>query len=664
MPEEPIFINNLPKYYEKRLVQLIQMYDRGEELEIANKKQVELLLILFSWILTSSNRWLRDYTSKAMIEILKKHFQLCQFILDRFKNVNDPYLVQRLYGIVFGACCKRTEGDFQGLAEYVYEIVFNQEKVYPDILLRDYARLIIELFLKENPEYSGIIVREKIIPPYNSDPIPNIEDQHYKENKHNGAIPRLVRSMRIENMGGYGDFGRYVFQRTLAKFDVDIKKMFNYALYHIIKDLGFNEEYFGEHDCQCRAYDGCENWKIERIGKKYQWITLYNVLARVADHCKMLDRWSDSEKDKVCFKGAWDLYIRDFDPTLNHSFMACDEAPNFKIFDEHVVNGIAENRLIDISDTTKLDYWLENKGSFLSELKDSLILTDDNKQQWICLTKYCDTGRIDFNAKKLFVWSWLYAYFMTPEQEKEFVKVAEKRLPIINSDIASHHKTFTIFNREYPWSPSCSAFEEYAWVDCSIRTGEMVQIAKTVQETELSPMIALIHEYDKLLDEKVTKDEISEVHEIQIKKMTQEREKEKGIGKILHATTELLWEEECDATKESAINYSMPCAKIIEVMGLRQLVSDGYFYDYAGKLAAFDTNLTQKVNSVVIRKDILDEFLMRTGMRLVWLVDAEKEIHKHDYSIERWSDWQAVYRYEGKSITGEIIRMSQDSTES
>ena len=229
-----IYINKLTRDEDNRIVQLIQMYDKGEKLETTNEKQIELLLTLFGWVLSSSNRWLRDYTSKAMIEILKEHFHLCQIILEKFKNVNDPYIIQRLYGVVFGACSKRkNERGFQILAEYVYQVVFDQEKVYPDILLRDYARLIIERFFYENPKYTGVIVQDKIVPPYNSDPIPEMEDQHYLDNEYNGAMFWLMHSMRFEGMGMYGDFGRYVFQSALHNFDVDDKKMFNYAVYYI-----------------------------------------------------------------------------------------------------------------------------------------------------------------------------------------------------------------------------------------------------------------------------------------------------------------------------------------------------------------------------------------------------------------------------------------------
>ena len=666
-----VYINCIWFDDENRVVQLIELYDRGGKLETAREKQIDLLLILFSWFLTSSNRCLRDYTSKAMIEILKDHFQLCLPLLERFKDVNDPYVIQRLYGVVFGASCKRKGGDLQLVAEYVYKTVFDQEKVYPDILLRDYARLIIERFLFESPEYKGIIEKQKIIPPYNSDPIPELEDQNYEDKDFDGATFWLVMSMRIEKMGGYGDFGRYVFQRALTNFDVDMKKMFNYAVYHIINEIGFREEFFGEHDKRCGTYDRHLTAKIERIGKKYQWITLYNMLARVADHYKFVDRWNSQEI--VNFEGAWDPYVRDFDPTLNRSFLACDNAPVFKELEEHKASGIEENKTADISDVNAQREWLKELGVFFRDLRNTLLLTDESGIQWICLTKYCDTGRKDLNVEKLLVWSWLYAYFVTPDQAEELCEFSDKGLSIITNDTASHHETYTVFNREYPWSPSCRDFEEYACVNPEIMTGVFETVTETVQIPNLSRFEALLREYgiddekddigglvgsannvddkDKSIN---NDDEYFEVPAIQYREVTHEKEIGKKIGSILHATTDLLWEEEYDATNEAAFSRSFPCAKLIEEMELKQLTSDCFFYDADGRLAAFDTELTQKVNSVVVRKDILDRFLIKTGLKLVWLVQAEKQIHADDYSIATWSEWEAVYEYDGKGITGEI----------
>ena len=668
-----IYINKLSSLYESdRVVQLIQMYDRGEKLDVMDEKQIELMLTLFGWLLTSSNRWLRDYTSKAMVEIFKDHFDLCQIILEKFDDVNDPYVIQRLYGIAFGACSKRRTRNIQALAEYVYNHIFNQEKVYPDILLRDYARLIIERFLYEKPDYSGIIDRQKITPPYNSDPIPEIEDQHYLEKNYDGGVFWLMQSMRFEGMGMYGDFGRYVFQSALRSFDVDDKQIFNYAIYYILNELGYREDLFSEHDKHCGSYDRHLTAKIERIGKKYQWITMYNFLARISDNCKMVDRWSCPEKENVHFEGAWEPYVRDFDPTLNKAFMECKDAPIFKQLEDHVTVGIAENKTADISNHEAKKAWLETRGVFLEHLKEALILTDDNGVQWVSLTKYCDTGRKDLNVEKLLVWSWLYAYFVTPEQKAHLSGCVEKGLPVLTHDLISHNKTYVVFNREYPWSPSCRELKEHAWLDAQLKTGEYETVTETYQVPDYSFLDALLRkDRGEPDDEEIPNDVVlleededhddeylnDEILKIQYREETHLREIEKPIGKILRSTTDLLWEEEFDATKEDKIFYSVPCARLIEEMGLRQLKYDGFFYDSEGKLAAFDTDLTQKFNSVVVRKDIIDAFLEKTGLELVWIVQAEKEIHVEDYSIACWSEGEAVFTYEKEGITGEIQQL-------
>ena len=109
------------------------------------------------------------------------------------------------------------------------------------------------------------------------------------------------------------------------------------------------------------------------------------------------------------------------------------------------------------------------------------------------------------------------------------------------------------------------------------------------------------------------------------------------------------WEGEYDASKEDTISWSAPCAEIIKTLGLEQEEYDGYYYDSDGRLAAFDTELIQKNGGVVIRKDLLDEYLSKTGLDLIWIVQGEKEIHELDYSISRWSKWEAFYKYvEGK----------------
>lgn len=659
-----IYINGLTWDDADRIVQLIQMYNAGEKLEISDEKQVELLLTLFGWLLTSSNRWLRDYTSKAMIEILKEHFELCQTILEKFKDVNDPYVIQRLHGVVFGACCKRTSNDtmiFRELAGYVYTSVFNQDKVYPDILLRDYARMIIESFLHENLDYDGDIDRDKISPPYNSDPIPEIEDQHYLDGEYDGGLLWLVNSMRFENMGMYGDFGRYVFQSALHDFEVDDKEIFNYAVYYILNDLGYNEDYFSDYDRHCSGYDRTVTAKTERIGKKYQWIAMYNILARVSDHYEMIDRWSFPEKRDIQYEGAWAPYVRDFDPTLNKHFMICPYAPVFNEIDEFIVAGREENEKKDLSNFEKSTAWLEDKGYFFKELKNTLMLRDASGVEWVSLTKYVDTGRRNIAEDKLLVWSWLYAYFVKPEQKKAFRETIERGDNIITDSVNSHHQTYSIFNREYPWAPSCQKFNEEAWLNISLPTYEKRTVNKTYQMPDIDAYKELIARlgYSSssenpdsivLFEEKDSDDGF----EIPYKDIIVEHEIKKDIGMILYSTSELIWEEEYDASKDEALCWSVPCAEIIESLGLEQKEYDGFYYDSNGNLAAFDTQLTQGSGGVVIRKNLLDEFLSKNEMDLIWIVQGGKEIHESDLHISRWSDWEALYEYDSGKLTDNL----------
>ena len=69
-----------------------------------------------------------------------------------------------------------------------------------------------------------------------------------------GGLFAISMSMRFENMGMYGDFGRYVFQSALRYFMVDHRQIFNYAMSFIINDLGYKEEWFGDFDQYRKRY--------------------------------------------------------------------------------------------------------------------------------------------------------------------------------------------------------------------------------------------------------------------------------------------------------------------------------------------------------------------------------------------------------------------------
>lgn len=647
------YINEIFYDESNRLMQLVKMYSSGQSIQMS-KEQARQLLILCGWLLSSSNRMLRDYTSEAMIEILRNEFDLCIVILKAFEKVNDPYIIERLYGVVFGACCKRRrKGNtvYIALAEYVYSTIFDQEFIYPDILLRDYARLIIERFLWENPDYNGCIVHEKIIPPYKSFPIEQI-DEDYINKKYDGGLWQIKSSMSFEGHGMYGDFGRYVFQSALKYFDVDEDEMYKQAMSFIINDLGYTNEL--DKGNNHWGYDRSETKKVERIGKKYQWIAMHNILARVSDQCDIDTDYSETPK----FEGPWEPFVRDFDPTLNFKLTKSDEIPIFDEISELKKATHDEHLKVDVSNIDSVSEWLDSDGIFFAEMPKALILSDSNGTQWIRLSNYICSGREQLKAERLLTWSWLYAYFVTEEQFEQFQVAATDRVDFSSSKgIGLDPQSYSVFNREYPWSPSCDLLNKSS----SVESGVVLNMPEEKEVEQEVLNVEFLEQYLKSLDadsNQVFSDQ--ELNQHLFKKEIVRKPVLKQIGEIIHASMNLVWESEYDASKDNTLSMNVPCPMLIEQLHLHQADIDGLYYDSNEKIAAFDLNISQKESGVVLRKDLLDAFLKKNNLNLIWFVRASKELHSgEDLGILRYGDRSGAYFYNGTEITSNIYIVEQ-----
>ena len=647
------YINEIFYDESNRLMQLVKMYSSGQSIQMS-KEQARQLLILCGWLLSSSNRMLRDYTSEAMIEILRNEFDLCIVILKAFEKVNDPYIIERLYGVVFGACCKRRrKGNtvYIALAEYVYSTIFDQEFIYPDILLRDYARLIIERFLWENPDYNGCIVHEKIIPPYKSFPIEQI-DEDYINKKYDGGLWQIKSSMSFEGHGMYGDFGRYVFQSALKYFDVDEDEMYKQAMSFIINDLGYTNEL--DKGNNHWGYDRSETKKVERIGKKYQWIAMHNILARVSDQCDIDTDYSETPK----FEGPWEPFVRDFDPTLNFKLTKSDEIPIFDEISELKKATRDEHLKVDVSNIDSVSEWLDSDGIFFAEMPKALILSDSNGTQWIRLSNYICSGREQLKAERLLTWSWLYAYFVTEEQFEQFQVAATDIVDFSSSKgIGLDPQSYSVFNREYPWSPSCDLLNKSS----SVESGVVLNMPEEKEVEQEVLNVEFLEQYLKSLDadsNQVFSDQ--ELNQHLFKKEIVRKPVLKQIGEIIHASMNLVWESEYDASKDNTLSMNVPCPMLIEQLHLHQADIDGLYYDSNEKIAAFDLNISQKESGVVLRKDLLDAFLKKNNLNLIWFVRASKELHSgEDLGILRYGDRSGAYFYNGTEITSNIYIVEQ-----
>ena len=81
-------------------------------------------------------------------------------------------------------------------------------------------------------------------------------------------------------------------------------------------ELGWTSECFGNFEDYLRNYDRL-NHKVERIGKKYQWLAFQELIARMADNLVFLDgSWVEDDDRPLVYQGACEVGIRDIDPSL------------------------------------------------------------------------------------------------------------------------------------------------------------------------------------------------------------------------------------------------------------------------------------------------------------------------------------------------------------
>lgn len=639
------YINNL-SHDEERLYQLIELFDAGDTLNGLNHNNIKLLLILFSWLLASSNRVLRDKTSKAMIEVLMNNFDLCKYILIKFEDVNDPYIIQRLYGIVFGACTKRLLGfnqEFKELAEYIYDFIFNKEKIYPDILLRDYARLIIEKYLYDFPDDNSSIEISKIVPPYKSDRIPIVNKEIYHNDDYTGfdAIATSMNPDRIDGPSTYGDFGRYVFQSALSHFvNVDIENLYHYAMQYIRDELCYSDELFTNYDTNLHSplVRGHTD-RFERIGKKYQWIAMYNILARVSDTNKVE---GDSEKNDDIYKGSFEPYIRDFDPTLNDNFLISPDIPDFipkKNWDNIFVSDLGE-------DTTLITQWVESENLYFSSHADKLMLTDSLGEEWILLNQY---EEIKEGEKELFdnskqehrVWSMSHSYIVKEEEFENFKNTLQSK-NFMGRWFPEPRNSYQLFNREYPWSYGCNDLLINDWQSYEINTGETYTIKHSGKMPKFEEVI---NENGEIEDEIITFEEGT---------WETVEHKKKYIGKIMPTYLELTWEEEYDySTQERYKKFIFPNKHIFKYLNLHQKQFHGYYYNADNELVAFDGNIADICNGLLIKKKYLDNFLNENNLKLFWTCLGEKQyLFGHRRQIR--SEWSGFLYLDENQIIGSM----------
>jgi len=581
-----------------------------------------LTSITLSWFLTTSNRQLRDYSTKALISILQGRVSVLLELLQKFENINEPYIYERLFAVAYGVVVRIEDNEgLKELGEYIYETIFNHDEVYTHILLRDYAKNTIDYI-----DYLGVkldIDLEKIKPPYKSyfpqiKELPTDEEiEQYKTKDGKYFQNSIIFSMIVE----YGDFGKNILGSALSEFECKNNKQLisNYATKKIFEEYGYDGAFFARQEelisFMNRDYNR-HNHRAERIGKKYQWIALYDTLARVTDSFKMYDASSwGKDKKELLYQGAFEPYVRDIDPTIllkNTKVLHYDSAEEDFFW----------NPKFDFEWKMDNKEWLEFSCD-LPNPKNIIELFDKNNQPWIALTSFPqwrEPLKIGFDKHKIVhknLWYQLRSYLIPKKDLKRLTNWARKQW-FWNNWMPSEEGHYQLFNREHYWSEAYKALQNPYY------GGNEEWIA-----------------------------------------IRRDNEYEDYPYKVALTTDKYYWESEYDYSKEDSLGMLKPSHILFDGLDMQYSKRDGEYIDKEQNIVCFEASVYNKSHQcLLVQKDKLLKFLDDNGLTMFWTTIGEKQVFTPNHNRGDFLGLMEVsgfsYLEDGEVINGDMKIMYMD----
>lgn len=676
-------------------------------------ERIRLCSIILIWFFSTSNRKIRDYALKALVSLLSKKPHLIEGLLYKFENVNDSYIIERLYCAVYGAILLiENKNIITSVSLVVHKLFFKDKEPYPNILARDYARGIIEKALQNdclNKKVDINLVR----PPYKS----NFELVDIPQNELDKIVDKIdekYSSIKSSIMGFPGNFGNSIMgdvhkwtstkfsepkplsqneleeqfisslgkeqvtlyqaydkhiklreephsdllkvllknkdtQEILDSIDLDIeepeseeqeeyrdpyqldkelkaqftatlnkgdaeyfrwlkgsgrgkekistfsRKMAQRWVLNRVFELGWEKDLFDEFDSQyAKRGRSSRNHKIERIGKKYQWIAYFELLAHLSDNYHFLGD-SYAEKQEV-YKGPWQIWERDIDPSMllkgRH-----DDFPKFK----------QNNNLT----------WWRHYNFDLSEK------SDDQKKSWL---------KDETNIPNL-------ELIFRPKNDKD-----NKRWIVPNNFMSWDDDYETVVLRRSTWIK----------VDSHI-----------VKNKDVKPILKKLHNQDLRNDATSSS---STLHQIFFKEVPRHEScnyedvsleddwyyANSIFGKTKEISITYDWEgSKEDSSIDEPISIAMPSATIINGLKLKPTQDYYNWYDENDNLVYFNPSFTYKKGASLplVNEELLTKWLQKNDFNVIWHITIEKSLyHKHDKYFGRQISTNICYYDENYEI--------------
>lgn len=389
----------------------------GNGFESIEPERARLTATALTWFFTASHRAVRDKATKALASLLAKRLDIAVTTIGRFKDVNDPYVFERLLAAIYGAVLQGVaDAGLTEVAQAVHDAVFAGD-VPLNALTRDHAAGILLYCGWRKTLPAGIDITALNGPFKSPWPIELVTNEEMETFKQDYGKGQRYGDAIVSSAVSDGDFARYVIDHRVGHWSTAPIGSKKYPLYldvyqqwlldfvgwatdeqialfnalsdtadtakgensykktaetsardeaeeafkasltpeqredykirarhfalHVLADpsryhphdstfstrwarrwvckrahnLGWTAELFADQE-RNHSYDRNDH-RIERIGKKYQWLALHELIARMSDNLAYHgERWSRDDKSMKFYNGAREIGLRDIDPSL------------------------------------------------------------------------------------------------------------------------------------------------------------------------------------------------------------------------------------------------------------------------------------------------------------------------------------------------------------
>lgn len=441
-------------------------------------------LISLMWFTSAPDRKIKDTATRTAIAILNHHVSLALDLLNQFMFVNDEEVVERMLLIIYAAqILAPDKASLPNICLKMWENYTSMPWAFENALIRDHMRCILELAEHLNclpDSIDPLILSQTNMQDGWALPIPDdaIVDSWRQER---GAKGLATDSAIDDDFNHYSIHCLNPWSNGLTKKDIG-----KWIINDVVTRKGLNDEIHGLYDITIMRETGGGRSKpayAERIGKKYQWNSLYRLASILHDNVK---RKIGSDPEPV----RTPLILQDerkIDPTLTTPRLAHgNAAKNWWIKEKP-----------DFIATKTLDpkAWVD-LASDVPVMSNIISVTRFSEQNWIPLSAYLsftskDGG--DYNDPYRLLTISFDSYILRDVDYMNMVKKLDGKNLHLDS-LPSVGKFSHCYLGEYPWATACNTLPDWY-----LGVGDNFGKGKTEMHNSTNEMV-VEWEYDYTLE--------------------------------------------------------------------------------------------------------------------------------------------------------------------